>query len=87
MGTNQRYYHGSTKNVGPVTGYKIKLYDTDGNYLENGANDLVQDVLGDVGYYREDYRGDPRLFHYPDGTAGLFIERTGAFYKLTEVAI
>ena len=83
MGTNQRFYAGAGKNYGPVTGYKIKLYDTDGNYLENGTNDLVQDVLGEVGYYR----GDPRLFHYPDGTAGVFIERTGAYYRLTEIAI
>lgn len=84
MGTPQRYYaNGGPKNVGPVTGFKIKLYDSEGNYLENGTNDLVKEELGEVGYYR----GDPRLFHYPDGTAGVFIERTGAFYKLTEIAI
>ncbi len=80
MGTTNRYYRGP-RNAGPVKGHKIKLYDDEGNYLENGTNDLVQKELGDVGYYR----GDPRLFHYPDGTAGVFIERTGAFYKLTEI--
>ena len=82
MGTDKRYYRGA-KNSGPVKGYKIKLYDVDGNYLENGVNDLVLEELGEVGYYR----GDPRLFHYPDGTAGVFIERTGTFYRLTEIVL
>lgn len=65
----------------PQKSYKIQLYDDKNNYLENGFNDLVKQELGDVGYYR----GDPRMFHYPDGTAGVFIERTGAFYKITEM--
>jgi len=65
---------------GPTRGYKIKLYDAEGNYLEHSLNDLVKEELGEVGYYR----GDPRLFHYPDGTAGVFIERTGVFYRLTD---
>ncbi len=81
MGTDQPW---NVDNYGgPGTGYKIKLYNAQGNYLENGTNDLVNDVLGEAaeGYYR----GDPRLFHYPDGTAGVFIERTGAFYRLTEI--
>merc|ERR1711957_671284 len=65
----------------PVKGYKLKVYDAAGVYLENGLNDLVKEELGDVGYYR----GDPRLFHYPDGSAGVFIERTGVFYKITEI--
>ena len=56
------------------------IYD---NYLENGLNDLVREELGDVSYFR----GDPRLFHYPDGQAGVFIERTGVFYKLTEIEL
>jgi hypothetical protein len=30
-------------------------------------------------------RPDPRFFNYPDGSAGLLIERTGQFYRLTEV--
>ena len=82
LGTNKRYYHGP-KNNGPVKGHKIKLYDSEGNYLENGVNDLVKEELGEVGYYR----GDPRLFHFSDGTAGVFVERTGKFYKLTEIAL
>lgn len=64
-------------------GYKIKLYDTNMTELVGGFNDLVLEELGEVGYYR----GDPRTFHYPDGSAGVFIERTGVFYKLTEIAI
>ena len=31
-------------------------------------------------------RPDPRFFMFPDGTAGVLLERTGAFYRLTEVA-
>jgi len=67
---------------GPVKTYKYKLYDADMNLLEGALNDLVKEELGEVGYYR----GDARLFTYPDGQAGAFIERTGVFYKLTEIA-
>lgn len=81
MGTTK---YQSVKRNKPVIGYKIKLYASDGTtYLENGFNDLVQEELGDVGVYR----GDPRLFHYPDGQAGVFIERTGVFYKLEEISM
>lgn len=69
------------QSTGPSKGYKIKLFDTNMTELVNGFNDLVLEELGPVGYYR----GDPRPFHFPDGTAGVFIERTGAFYKLTEI--
>jgi len=78
LGTTESY-----SSDGPSKGYKINLYDTDMTPLPSGFNDLVKEELGEVGYYR----GDPRLFHYPDGTAGVFIERTGVFYKLTEIAI
>jgi hypothetical protein len=30
-------------------------------------------------------RPDPRFFNFPDGTAGMLLERTGDFYRLTEV--
>jgi len=30
-------------------------------------------------------RPDPRFFTFPDGTAGVLLERTGNFYRLTEV--
>jgi hypothetical protein len=30
-------------------------------------------------------RGDPRFFNFPDGTAGVLLEATGSFYRLTEV--
>jgi len=78
LGTTESY-----SSDGPSKGYKINLYDTDMTLLPTGFNDLVKQELGEVGYYR----GDPRLFHYPDGTAGVFIERTGVFYKLTEIEI
>ena len=69
------------QSTGPSKGYKIKLYDSNMTELVSGFNDLVKEELGEVGYFR----GDPRPFHFPDGTAGVFIERTGAFYKLTEI--
>jgi len=78
LGTTESY--NSSK---PSKGYKIKLFDADMAPLDMGFNDLVKKELGEVGFYR----GDPRLFHYPDGTAGVFIERTGAFYKITEIEI
>mmetsp|Transcript_4311 Transcript_4311/g.5298 ORF Transcript_4311/g.5298 Transcript_4311/m.5298 type:complete len:442 (+) Transcript_4311:258-1583(+) len=83
MGTTKHFTIKSRKYNGPAKGFKIRLYDEQGNYLEHGTNDLVKEALGDeaAGYFR----GDPRLFHYPDGTAGAFIERTGTFYRLTEI--
>ena len=30
-------------------------------------------------------RPDPRFFNFPDGTAGVLLERTGEFYKLTQI--
>ena len=29
-------------------------------------------------------RPDPRFFNFPDGTAGVLLERTGSFYRLTQ---
>jgi len=75
---------GLNKKGTPAIGHKIRLYDADMNELVNGCNELVEKELGDkVGYTS---RGDPRLFHFPDGTAGVFMERTGVFYKLTEIS-
>jgi len=79
LGTDKRY----RKNTSPSTSYKIKVYDVNGVLLENGLNDLVGQEI-DPSFTT---RGDPRLFHYPDGQAGVFIERTGVFYKLTERVI
>ncbi len=31
-------------------------------------------------------RPDPRFFMFPDGTAGVLLERTGAFYRLTQIS-
>lgn len=79
LGTEATFVEGAP----PAKSYKLRIYGADGMYLENGLNDLVKEELGEVFYYR----GDPRLFHFPDGQAGVFIERTGVFYKITEVAI
>jgi len=79
LGTDEMFVEGAP----PAKSFKIKLYNADGDMLENGLNDLVNEELGDkVGYTS---RGDPRLFHFPDGHAGVFVERTGALYKLTEM--
>ena len=79
LGTEATFVEGAP----PAKSYKLRIYGADGMYLENGLNDLVKEELGEVFYYR----GDPLLFHFPDGQAGVFIERTGVFYKITEVAI
>lgn len=63
----------------PVPAYMVKLYkeDSSGELIEmNGFNAFVGGG-----------RGDPRLFKYPDGSAGVFIERTGQFFTLEEVMI
>lgn len=31
-------------------------------------------------------RPDPRFFLFPDGTAGVLLERTGSFYRLTQIS-
>ena len=84
LGTDESMKLGIDYN-GPATGYKIKLFNSDGTELVNGFNDLVKEELGEL----EDgfYRGDPRLFHMPGGKAGVFIERTGAFYELEEIEL
>ena len=51
--------------------YRVALVDRDGRTVT-----LKELAGGD--------RGDPRFFNFPDGTAGMLLERTGAFYKLTE---
>lgn len=82
LATTEKYIVNKKMKNGPSTGYKIKLFNEEGEYLENGFNDLVAKELG-----VEHSRGDPRLFHYPDGTAGVFIERTGVFYRLKEITL
>ena len=52
--------------------FKVNLIDEDGATLES-----LQDLAGG--------RADPRLFRFPDGSAGVLLEATGAFYRLTEV--
>ena len=83
MGTAQAYNEDNYS--GPAQAYKYKLNKDGMGGLTGGVNDLVKEELGEVGYYRG--RGDPCLFHYPDGNAGAFIERTRCFYKLAEIAV
>ena len=57
------------------------MNDEEGRELIGGANALVAEDLS----LQNPERGDARLFTYPNGDSGLFIERTGAFYKLEEI--
>mmetsp|Transcript_11071 Transcript_11071/g.18472 ORF Transcript_11071/g.18472 Transcript_11071/m.18472 type:complete len:121 (-) Transcript_11071:127-489(-) len=71
-----------------IEAFLVKIYKDDGAgglmELKNGFNDLVMESLN---VDRESARGDPRFFRYPDGTAGVLIERTGVFYKLEEILV
>lgn len=81
MGTTSKWWGGAVQES-----FYLKLYDEQMNELPKGFNDLTVAELGSdatAGWGGE--RGDPRLFHFPDGSAGLLVERTGAIYKITEV--
>ena len=61
----------------PITGtaapvYRVNLTATDGTVI-----DSFQDLAGG--------RADPRFFRFPDGTAGVLLEATGDFFRLTEL--
>ena len=47
---------------------------------ENGDNTSLLALAGGE-------RADPRLFNFADGSAGVLLERTGAFYRLTEIGV
>ena len=77
--TNKQFKtNGSAKNA--ETGQFVRVYDENGQELIGGVNALVAEDLG----LENPERGDARLFNYPNGDAGLFIERIGTFYKLEE---
>merc|ERR1712238_168069 len=75
LGTPTKYQEGAA----PSTSFKLKIFDEQGIEFEN-VNFLVERDVGES----FSYRGDPRLFHFPDGVMGLFMERTGKFYTVTE---
>ena len=52
----------------------LNIVDEDLIPVSGGLLDLV-----------EEQRVDPRFFLFPDGTAGVLLEATGKFYRLTEV--
>lgn len=54
--------------------FALNIVDEDLNPMPKGLSELV---LGG--------RVDPRFFLFPDGTAGVLLEATGDFYRLTEV--
>lgn len=51
--------------------FKVNLIDENDSPI-----DSLQDLVGG--------RADPRFFQFPDGTAGVLLEATGDFYRLTE---
>ncbi len=51
--------------------FKVNLIDENDSPI-----DSLQDLVGG--------RADPRFFQFPDGTAGVLLETTGDFYRLTE---
>ena len=51
--------------------FKVNLIDENDSPI-----DSLQDLLGG--------RADPRFFQFPDGTAGVLLEATGDFYRITE---
>jgi len=68
----------------------VNLYKEDSSgkivLLEHDFNEIViEDLNRDMTDLSEGARGDARLFKYPDGSAGVFIERTGQFLKLSEI--
>ena len=52
--------------------FKVNLIDENGFPL-----DSLQELAGG--------RADPRFFRFPDGTAGVLLEATGDFFRLTEI--
>ena len=62
---------------------KLKMFK--GGLEYDTANDLVAEELGPNVSFTS--RGDPRLFHFPNGDLGLLIERTGTFYKVQEIML
>merc|ERR1712232_612104 len=82
LGTVGPYQEGAP----PAEPFKLRIFGETGFELINGLNDLVveelpEDVVAGVP------RGDPRMFHFPDGQMGVLIERLGIFYKLNEVML
>ncbi|WP_086931774.1 hypothetical protein [Agarilytica rhodophyticola] len=56
-----------------TTVFRVNLVDVSGMPL-NSFRDL-----------NEGKRADPRLFKFPDGTAGVLLERNGKFFRLTQI--
>lgn len=79
LGTGGGFVEGAP----PAEAFKLKIFDESGAELD-GLNPLVAEELGDDSGVP---RGDARLFHFPDGELGFLMERTGAFYKVTEIPL
>jgi hypothetical protein len=68
--------------------YFVNLVDENFVTLPDGLNTFVGRYFTKNNKFiaeGESLRGDARAFKYPDGRAGVFIERTGEFFELNEV--
>lgn len=74
---------GFVEGAAPTEAFKLKLFDENGDEKD----DLNHFAAEELGVPVEEGRGDPRLFHFPDGELGVLIERTGTFYKVTEISL
>jgi len=66
-------YASLSTNAVAGTVYRVNLVTEDEEPL-----DSFRDLIGGL-------RADPRFFRFPDGTAGVLLESTGSFYRLTEI--
>jgi len=68
----------------------VKLYKEENGklvLLDHDFNSFViEDLNLNMTVKEPNERGDVRLFKYPNGEAGAFLERTGQFFKLEELA-
>lgn len=76
MGTTRKFRNGK----GVVKSHKFRMY-YDGEEV-NSINDVTAIEMNTTST-----RCDPRMFTHTDGSAGLLVERSGAYYKLTEIEI
>jgi len=76
MGTPKRHKDGK----GVVKSFKLKMYYN--GEVVNSINDVTKIEMDTTST-----RCDPRMFTHTDGSAGLFVERSGAYYKLKEIKL
>ena len=76
MGTTSKFRNGK----GVAKSHKFRMY-YNGEEVKS-INDVTKIEMN-----KTSTRCDPRMFTHTDGSAGLFVERSGAYYKLIEIEI